>query len=83
MTGAAERAECEHCGMWLEAHDHEHLARECYPKRIEKLEAVVEEIVQAADVDASQGGGGDVWVVVPRRLIERARAALGGGEGGE
>ena len=29
---------CEHCGVWLSDHDHEHLARECYPKQIKALE---------------------------------------------
>jgi hypothetical protein len=30
---------CQRCGVWMEEHDHEHLARECYPKQIDTLRA--------------------------------------------
>lgn len=35
---------CPHCGAWWDEHGYEHLARYCYPGRIEKLEAALREI---------------------------------------
>jgi hypothetical protein len=44
----SEPTVCSICGVWNDHHDYEHLARECYPKRIEELERVLRPFAKVA-----------------------------------
>ena len=35
---------CPHCNAFENEHDDKHLARECYPKRLAKLQATVDRV---------------------------------------
>lgn len=73
-----ETSVCEHCGVLDSEHGYEHLARECYPKQIERLrthavqlEAELKYAVECCS--AFQHGGQFVHLV---RLGERVFAGV-------
>lgn len=59
---------CEHCGVWQDSHDYEHMARECYPKQIARLENRLRTVIKAATPFRS----GEDWGIIKAWLVHDA-----------
>lgn len=69
---------CRHCGVFSDQHDYEHLARECYPKRIEALEAAIEQALKEIDDPArcvGSVGARGVLISLPTQKLLRVALA--------
>jgi hypothetical protein len=72
----SEPTVCSICGVWNDHHDYEHLARECYPKRIEELELALREMTELAQQLVHEDWSGTNYFTNMISKVNKARAVL-------